>query len=35
MKQRNDLLELLQKSEYFFDGTLGTCRTDPVYLELK
>ena len=33
--QRNELLRLLQKFEDFFDGTLGTWKTDPVHLELK
>ena len=28
--QRNKLLRLLQKSEEFFDKTLGTWKTDPV-----
>ena len=33
--QHNELLKLLQKSEEFFDGTLGTYKTDPVNFELK
>ena len=33
--KRNEFLELLQKSDEFFDGTLGTWKTDPVYFELK
>ena len=35
MTQRNELLKLLQKSEELFDGTLGTCKRDPLYFELK
>ena len=35
MTQRNELLKLLQKFEEFFDGTLGTSKTDPVDFELK
>ena len=35
MKQRNDLLKLLQTLEDLFDGTLGTWKTDPVDFELK
>ena len=35
MIQHNELLELLQKFEELFDGTLGTWKTDPVDLELK
>ena len=33
--QGNDLPKLLQKIEYFFDGTLGTWKTYPVYFILK
>ena len=33
--QRNELLKLLHKLEDFFDGTLGTCKTDPLDFELK
>ena len=33
--QRNDLLILFHKLEYFFDGTLGTWKIDPVEYELK
>ena len=33
--QRNELLELLYKYEYFFDGTLGARETDPLESELK
>ena len=28
--QRKDLLNLFQKSKYFFNGTLITWKTDPV-----
>ena len=35
MTQRNDLLKLLQKFEELFDRTLGTWKTDQVYLDLK
>ena len=35
MTQRNELLKLLMKFEEFFDRTLGTWKTYPVYLELK
>ena len=35
MTQRNELLELLQVFEEFFDGTLINCKTDPVEFELK
>ena len=35
MTQRNDLLKLLQKFEPFFNGTIGTWKTDPVDFELK
>ena len=35
MTQRNELLKLLQKFEELFNGRLGTCKTDPVYYELK
>ena len=35
MTQRNELLKLLQIFEYFFDGTLGIWKIDPVYLDLK
>ena len=34
-KQRNELLELLQKLEDFFYGTLGNWKTDPINFELK
>ena len=33
--QRNELLKLLQKFEYLFDGTLGTWKTAPVDFKLK
>ena len=33
--QRNKLLKLLQILEEFFDGTLGTWKTDPVDFKLK
>ncbi len=33
--ERRQLLELLQKFEPLFDGSLGTWKTDPVNLELK
>ena len=33
--ERHALLQLLNKFEYLFDGTLGTWNTTPVYLELK
>ena len=33
MTQRNELIKLLQKFEEFFDGTLGTWKTDPVEFE--
>ena len=29
--QRDELLKLLQRFEEFFDETLGTCKTDPVF----
>ena len=29
------MLKLLQKLEELFDGTLGTCKTDPANFELK
>ena len=32
---RNEFLELLQKPEELFNGTLGTRKTDPVHFELK
>ena len=35
MKQYNELLKLLQKSEGFFDGKLGTWKKYPVDFELK
>ena len=35
MTQQNNLLKLLHKSEEMFDGTLGTCKTDPVEFKLK
>ena len=35
MTQRNELLKLLQIFKDFFDGTLGTWKTDPVDFELK
>ena len=35
MAQRNELLKLLQNFKYFFNGTLGTWKTDPVDFELK
>ena len=33
--RRNELNKLLQNFEDFFDGTLGTWKTDPVDFELK
>ena len=33
--QRNKLMELIQKTEEFFDITLGNSKTNPVDLELK
>ena len=33
--QRNELLKLLQKSEEFFNGKIGTWKTDPVEFKLK
>ena len=33
--QRNELLKLLHKFEELFDGTLDSCKTDPVDFELK
>ena len=33
--QRNGLLQLLQNFEELFDGTIGTWKTYPLYLELK
>ena len=35
MTQRNELLKLLQEFEEFFNGTLGTWKTDPVDSKLK
>ena len=35
MIQRNELLQLLQKFEELFNGTLATWKTDPVYFKLK
>ena len=35
MTQRNELLKLLQRFKYFFDGPLGTWKIDPVDFELK
>ena len=35
MTQRNELLQLLQKFEELFDGTLGTWETDLVDFQLK
>ena len=35
MTQHNYLLELLQKYEEVFNGTLGTWKTDPSDLKLK
>ena len=35
MTQCNELLKLLQKFEEFFDGTLGTWKTDAVDFKLK
>ena len=35
MTQRDELLKLLQISKEFFQGTVGTWKTDPLYLELK
>ena len=32
MTQRNEFLKLLHKFEEFLNGTLGTWKTDPVYL---
>ena len=34
-KEQRQLLDLLQKYEELFDGTLGTWKTDPIELELK
>ena len=31
----NKLLKIIQKFEELFDGTIGTCKTDPVRFELK
>ena len=33
--QRNEFLQLLQKSEELFYGTPGTWKTDPLEFELK
>ena len=33
--RHNELLKLLQKIEELFNGTLGTCKIDPVDFELK
>ena len=33
--QRNELIKLLQIFEEFFEGTLGTWKTDPVDFEFK
>ena len=33
--KRNELLKILQKNEYSFDGKIGTRKTDPVEFELK
>ena len=33
--QNNELLNLLQKTEELFDGTLGSWKTYPVESELK
>ena len=30
----HELLKLLWKFKEFFDGKLGNCKTDPVYLKL-
>ena len=35
MTQRNELLKLLRKFDELFDGTLGTLKIYPVYLQLK
>ena len=35
MTQRNELLKLLHKFEDFFDGKLGTWKTDPIDFKLK
>ena len=35
MTQCNELLELLQKFESLFNGTLGTWKKDPVDFKLK
>ena len=35
MTQRTELLQLLQKFEELFDGTIGTWKTDPVDFQLK
>ena len=35
LTKSNELLKLLQKFEKFFDGTLGTQKTDTVDLKLK
>ena len=35
MTQRNEFLKLLQKTEEFFDGTLGTWKIDTVEFKLK
>ena len=33
--QRNELPKILKESEELFYGTLGTCKTDPLYFKLK
>ena len=35
MTQQNYLLRLLHKFEELLDGTLVTCKIDPVYFEIK
>ena len=34
-KEQEILLKILRKFEFFFNGTFGTWKTTPVYLELK
>ena len=33
--QRNEMIELLHKFEELFNGTLGTCKKDPVYFKFE